>query len=323
MSAPEKLKVALYWAASCGGCEISVLEIHEKILDVAAAADIVFWPAAIDAKYKDVEAMEVGSIDLCLFNGGIRTAEHEHVAKMLRSKSKLLVAYGSCAQEGCIPGLANLSSREAIWDRVYHDCPTIDNPDKTLPRLTTEVPEGTLSVPEFCEALMPLNRVVAVDYYVPGCPPTGEQTWNVLKAIVSGAELPPRGSVIGAGEKTVCDECPREKKEKRVKRFYRPFEIIPDPKTCLLEQGIICCGPATRSGCDGRCVRSNMPCRGCYGPAPGIEDQGAHMMTAVTSIIDSDDPDEIESIVNQIVDPVGTFYRFSLADSLAPRRNKR
>jgi len=59
----EKLKIAFYWAASCGGCEVAVLDINEKILDVVAAADIVFWPVAIDIKYKDVEAMPEKSID--------------------------------------------------------------------------------------------------------------------------------------------------------------------------------------------------------------------------------------------------------------------
>ena len=115
MSGTAKPKFAMYWAASCGGCEIAVLNIHEKILDVDANFDVVFWPVAMDAKYKDVEAMEDGSILLTLFNGGIRNDENEHIAKLLRQKSKILVAFGSCANEGCIPGLANLSdSREIV-----------------------------------------------------------------------------------------------------------------------------------------------------------------------------------------------------------------
>jgi F420-non-reducing hydrogenase small subunit len=68
-----KPKIALYWAASCGGCEIAVLDIGAKILDVTENAEIVFWPVAMDIKYKDVEDMGDGSIDICLFNGAIRT----------------------------------------------------------------------------------------------------------------------------------------------------------------------------------------------------------------------------------------------------------
>src|SRR4030042_791083 len=107
-----KPKVALYWAASCGGCEIGQLEIGEKILKLAEAVDIIFWPVALDVKYKDVEAMPEKGIDVCLFNGGIRNSEQEHMAKMLREKSKVMIAYGACAYEGGIPGLANLFNRQ-------------------------------------------------------------------------------------------------------------------------------------------------------------------------------------------------------------------
>src|SRR4030066_2468054 len=114
----NKLKMAFYWAASCGGCEIAVLDINEKILDVVNMADIVFWPVAMDVKYKDVEAMADKYIDICFFNGSVRNEEQEHMAKLLRKKSKTLVAFGSCAQEGCIPGLANLHDAKKILGTV-------------------------------------------------------------------------------------------------------------------------------------------------------------------------------------------------------------
>ncbi len=119
MSANAKPKFAMYWAASCGGCEIAVLNIHEKILDVDANFEVVFWPVAMDAKYKDVEAMADESILLTLFNGAIRNDENEHLAHLMRKKSKILVAFGSCACEGCIPGLANLSNPADIFQAAY------------------------------------------------------------------------------------------------------------------------------------------------------------------------------------------------------------
>lgn len=112
----SKPKVAFYWAASCGGCEISVLDIGEKILDLAEAVDIVFWPCAIDIKYNDVRKMANQSIDLCLFNGAIRTSEKEEMARLLREKSKILVAYGSCAcATHSLPGSMPLLVH--IWDK--------------------------------------------------------------------------------------------------------------------------------------------------------------------------------------------------------------
>jgi len=88
-----KGKLAVYWAASCGGCEIALLSINEKLLDVAAAFDVVFWPCATDGKVRDVEQMPDDSVDVCLFNGGIRTSEQEYMAHLLRRKSKVLVAF--------------------------------------------------------------------------------------------------------------------------------------------------------------------------------------------------------------------------------------
>ena len=132
---------SLYWAASCGGCEIAQLEIGDKILKLAEAADIVFWPVAIDAKVHHVEAMEDKSIDLCLFNGAIRTSEQEYMARLLRRKSKVLVAFGSCASEGCIPGLANLHTRAEIFDNSYQETASTENPDRVRPQVKTEMTE--------------------------------------------------------------------------------------------------------------------------------------------------------------------------------------
>jgi F420-non-reducing hydrogenase small subunit len=98
-----KPKLALYWAASCGGCEIAVLDINEKILDVDENFEVVFWPVAVDAKVKDVEAMADGEITLCLFNGAIRTDDNAFMARLLRQKAKVLVAFGSCASKGASP----------------------------------------------------------------------------------------------------------------------------------------------------------------------------------------------------------------------------
>ena len=123
-----------------------------------------------------------------------------------------------------------------------------------------------------------------------------------------------------ASDKSLCDECERTKEEKKITRIYRPHEIIPDPEKCLLEQGIICLGPATRGGCGSRCIKANMPCRGCFGPPPGVVDQGAKMLSALASILDVKDEAEIAKMVEEIVDPAGTFYRFAMSKSMLKRK---
>jgi len=163
-----------------------------------------------------------------------------------------------------------------------------------------------------------------VDYFIPGCPPQSFQVAATLIAIIdilkTGKELPPKGTVLGADSKTCCDECPRERKEKKIKEFFRPHEIIPKEDECLLDQGILCMGPATRSGCGALCVKANVPCRGCYGAPANVIDQGAKMISALSSVIDATSPEEVKRIIDKIADPLGTLYRFTLAASTFRRK---
>ena len=290
----KKLQLAFYWAASCGGCD-------EKILDVIKIADILFWPVAIDYKYKDVEAMEDNHIDVCFFNGSIRTEEQEHIAKLLRKKSKILVSFGACAVNGGIPGLGNVANKKQIFDVSYLNNPSTD----------------------FYDTVKTLDQTVDVDYFLPGCPPTPDQIMTAVGAIAEN-KLPPKGSIIGP-MKSVCDECRFEKSEKKIKEIKRIYELEKFEEKCLLEQGVICLGPATRGGCDARCLDANMPCTGCGGPTPNSLDQGAKMMSALASILGIEGEEkmteeEIQTLIDKVVDPIGTFYKYTLPSSLINRR---
>jgi len=330
-TAKTKPKLAMYWAAACGGCEVSILNLGEKLLMLERIFDIVFFPCIADFKRADVVNIGDGSIDLCLFNGAIRHSEDVEMAQLLRAKSRLLVAYGSCAHEGCVPALANLGTVRATFDSVYLRNPSTDNPDGTIPRPVTRAHEGNLTLPTLCDSVRALDQVVPVDYVVPGCPPEPPRVWEALQcfvaAFVSDTELPEPGSVLGAESMAVCEECPLTRNERKIQRFFRPHEITPDPETCLLEQGLVCMGVATRAGCGALCPQVSMGCRGCYGPPQGVEDQGAKAVAAFSAIIetDSDNQDEealqrqIDACVSTLVDPAGTFYRFSMAHSLLHR----
>jgi F420-non-reducing hydrogenase small subunit len=320
----EKLKLAFYWAASCGGCEIAVLDINEKILDVVNIADIIFWPVAMDIKYKDVEAMQDKYVDICFFNGSVRTEEQEHMAKLLRQKSKILVAFGSCAHEGCIPGLANLHNRNEIFEKAYLKSQSTVNPDGVIPQTKFEAKEGVLKLPEFYNTVKTLDQTVDVDYYLPGCPPPVKLIANAVAAIAEN-KLPPKGAVL-APLKSVCDECPRTKENKSISTIYRVYEKVPEPEQCLLEQGIICMGPATRGGCDAQCLTVDMPCTGCGGPCPNVPEQGAAMISALAAILGLEEEkekyteEEVEKLIRQIKDPIGTFYMYSLPSSILRRK---
>ncbi|MHA1940499.1 MAG: NADH-quinone oxidoreductase subunit B family protein [Candidatus Hodarchaeales archaeon] len=315
-----KAKIAFYWAASCGGCEVAILDTDEAVLDVTAKADIVFWPFAIDIKYKDVYAMEDKSIDVTFFNGAIRNSEAAHIAQVLRKKSKFLVAFGSCANFGGVPSLANFHTKDTIFDRVYNTTPSTTNPAAIYPQTSFQTEEGEVNIPDFYDKVFTLDDIVDVDYFLPGCPPTKKWILAGVTAFLTG-ELPPKGSVL-AEEFALCKECPREKPEQHsVSEFKRVWEVMDiDFEKCLLEQGIICMGPATRAGCEARCITVNSPCRGCYGAPPNILDPGAKMISVLGSILDETDESKAEVIIEEIPDLAGTFYEFTLGKSIFARR---
>lgn len=315
----SKLKVGMYWAASCGGCEIALLEIAEKILDLIQVADIVLCPCIMDTKYDDIRAWPDGYMDVCMINGGMRNSENVEIARLLRQKAKVVVAFGSCANEGCVPALGNLYPTQSILDRAYLEAPSNDNPQSVMPKGGHhKVPEGEIELPHILDALHALDGVIDVDYHLPGCPPTEKQIWAVLMAVATG-KLPPKGSWVGCGNKSVCDECPRTKRNTRIQGFQRPHLGKPEPDWCLLEQGFVCLGPVTRNGCEARCINANMPCRGCYGAPSHTVDQGAAMISAIGSLLGADNEDAARAMASGFVDPAGTVYRFSMAKSLLGR----
>jgi F420-non-reducing hydrogenase small subunit len=316
----SKPRVGFYWCASCGGCEEAVVDLAEEILGVVEAVDIAFWPVALDFKRSDVEAMPDGHLAVTFLNGAIRTSEQEEMAELLRRKSQVLIAFGSCSHLGGIPGLANQHDRESIFDRVYVTAPSME-PGGTLPAERTAAPEGTLTLPAFRDTVRTLDQVVDVDYYLPGCPPPVRLVRAALQAILAGS-LPERGAVL-APDVALCEECPRKttKPERpMVKEFRRPHEIEIDPETCLFAQGLLCLGPATRAGCDAACVAGNMPCTGCMGPTGNVRDQGAKALSAVAALLDASEPAAVSARLAAVVDPVGTFYRYSLPASFLHRR---
>jgi F420-non-reducing hydrogenase small subunit len=316
MSPNGKLQVGMYWAAGCGGCDISLLEIGERILDLLEIADIAFWPCIADFKVADVAAYPDRYIDLCFVNGAIRNSENEAIARLLRAKSATLVGYGSCAVDGGIPALANLSSPRQIFATIYHELPSTVNPGGAEPVPESKTAFGPLEIPHFHPAVRRLRDVVRVDYEIPGCPPQADEVWETIVALSSGAVPASNGAVrVGCTNRSVCDECKLPKRQQRIGAFRRLHTFRPEPGWCLLEQGVLCMGPATRGGCGALCPSAGTRCEGCGGPAAGVEDQGAAMAGALGSLLASITEDEAAALMAQVVDPVGTFYRFSMASS--------
>jgi F420-non-reducing hydrogenase small subunit len=319
---PEKPKVAFYWCASCGGCEEAVVDLSEGILDVVAAVDIVFWPVALDFKRRDVEAMADGSIAITFLNGAVRTSEQMEMAHLLRRKSQLLVAVGSCSHLGGVPGLANLFDRDSILDEVYVLSPATVNTERKLPTVHYGHKGDSVDLPAFYQSVHALSRVVDVDYCIPGCPPTPKMFRGALQTLLSG-ELPRKGTVL-APDHALCEECPRKDskpEDLQLSEFSRPQQMLVDEQKCLLAQGLLCMGPSTRAGCEALCIQGNMPCSGCCGPTSRVKDQGAKILSALAILVKGREDSEIRSMQASIPDPVGSFYRYSLPASLLRKRH--
>lgn len=318
-----KPKVAFYWCASCGGCEESVVDLAEDVLKVVEAVEIVLWPVALDFKRADVEALPDGEIAVSFINGAIRTSEQESMARLLRKKSKLVIAYGACACLGGIPGLANLTEKEAILDYVYRLFPSAADGTNIRPQLHVAAPEGELELPEFRDSVKTLDQTIDVDYFVPGCPPTPKITLKAVETILSG-KLPEKSSVL-AGDRALCYECELNstKPEKLlVKELKRPHQVMIDRDKCLLAQGLLCLGPVTRGGCEAPCIKGGMPCTGCFGPVARVRDYGGKALSAIASLVDLTDEKSAAQVFESIPDPAGTFYRYSVPASLLAGKRK-
>ena len=316
----DKPRIAFYWNASCGGCEEAVLDLDEHVLGVLDRVEVVLWPVALDHKRKDVEALPDGSIAIAFLNGAIRLEEQAEWARLLRRKSRRIVAFGACAHTGGIVGLGNLAGRDEILETAYRALPSVANPEGTVPGRTAGAGGPEAALPALLPAAVPLSRVVEVDYVVPGCPPSPPVVARAVERLLSG-DLPPRGAVLAPPE-ALCEVCGR--RDSRPERLELTAladlaTTAPDPATCFLAQGIPCMGPATRRGCEPGCLGANMPCRGCFGPTDLAPDPGAAMLSATASLLRGD-PAGLARLAGQVLDPAGTFFRYGLAASTLPGR---
>lgn len=314
----SKKKVAIYTATGCRACENTVLDIHYQVSALSRHFEILFWPYVLGSQQDDLENTE--DLDFSFYAGAVCSTSDRQAAIRLREKSQIMVAIGACASFGGMPGLADLRTRE--------------NPE-SFSEDTRDLPDGVPSLPGKEPQVSALSQVVDVDYDIPGCPPTQNLVWaaiqafsgwsastsnlsyaasrlpeSIAQAIVSGI-LPPQKSMF-AGQKAVCASCSRIKEEKKFSSAKRPYENYEATGRCLLEQGLICQGIATREGCGGICTGAGLPCRGCFGKPPAVYDPGAKMVSAISSTFDCEKAGEIQKIVEKFNDLTGTFYRYNL-----------
>jgi len=295
----KKVTVATVWLQSCSGCHVALFDLHEDFIPFAGQFDILFSPV-IDIK-------EVPEVDIAVVEGSVANTDNEELLKTVREKSRMLVALGTCACFGGIPGLRNLYHTREVLERGYV---------KTESTVEGKTPDAS-EIPALLPQVMALDQVVKVDAYIPGCPPLTSVIKEDLAQLV-------KGKIPKMKTRNLCEECSRKKEKLLVQNrdfltdtVLSPHELdVIDPERCFLEQGVLCMGPATREGCDTRCIKGNMPCRGCMGPTPDALEQGSKIINALASVL------PVAGLMFQ-EDIVGAGYRYSLPKSILPHTIKK
>ncbi len=237
----EKVRLNTEWLCDCGGCHVAIVDLHEKILNVFDSVEILKCPVLTDEKgYPEA--------DIGIVTGSVRTEHDRQAAVAMRKSCKTIIAFGTCAVYGGLHGAGLAHTREEIMDCVYKKSPTTK---------TDFVPNNSISSLE--KMVIPIDEVIDVDLYLPGCPPHAHFIFESLNTLVSGKE-------IHAGQETVCAGCKRVMKKTDVATIKSSYEGLPEEDVCFLSQGYICQGSVTLDRCLAPCPNHGMACSGCAGP---------------------------------------------------------
>ena len=263
----SEVTVNTEWLSDCSGCHVAVVDLHEKILSVLQSISIQRCPVLTDIK--DYPDARVG-----LVSGAIRNEHDRHAALEMRKSCDIIVAWGSCAVFGGPAGAGNIHTPAEIASAVY-----LEN------KTTVPSPPPSQEVSPLESVVSPLDSVIEVDLYLPGCPPHASFVFEALSALVEGRQ--PEVS-----RRSVCAKCKRRMEKTEVAALKSNSQGIPEPERCFLSQGYICLGSATIDRCLAPCPNNGVPCTGCAGatmqiltePNRDIRTEIAERMSRLTRI---------------------------------------
>jgi len=242
------VKVAFMQLSSCWGCHQSLVNAHLGLLDVLPALEIVYWPAVVDFKHDSLVARENGEIVVGFIEGMIRTKQDLENTKLIREKSQLIIAFGSCSCYGNVPGLANQWSINEIQSRKFMEVESAT---------TKRIPDQ--HVPGFEDKVVNVDDIIKVDAYISGCPPRTEQIVGAVLFLLGQKAFP-------MNDIAFCEDC-----------------ALKD-SGCLLDKNILCYGPVTSIGCSLKCTSRGDPCVGCMGPAKNVFNKASKLLEMTKSL---------------------------------------
>jgi len=291
-SPAEPVPINIEWLSDCSGCHIAIVDLHEKILAVLQSVKIQRCPVLTDIK--DYPPAKVG-----LVSGAIRSEHDRHAAEEMRKSCDLIIAWGTCAVYGGIAGAGNVNSREEIFDAVYAKNKT------TTPHATPIEQVSPLEA-----TVKPLDSVIDVDLYLPGCAPHPAFVFDSLLALL-------QGRIPKATKEAVCGHCKRAMRKTDIVAINKHSAGIPDADDCFLSQGYICMGSVTLDRCLAPCPQNGVPCTGCAGatmqiltePNRDIRTEIGERMSKLTKI-------PAEDIVKEIEATSKSHYSYTMATAM-------
>jgi len=169
-----KIRLATVWLGGCAGCHMSFLDLDEFLIDLADAVELVFSPVVDVKQYPE-------NVDLCLIEGAVCNEDNLEILHQIRARTKVLVAFGDCAVTGNVPAMRNqlgLGNAENVLQRAYIES-VQNNPG---------LPQGNGIVPALLPRVVPVQEVVQIEYFLPGCPPPASRIKALVAQLLAGQE---------------------------------------------------------------------------------------------------------------------------------------
>ena len=286
----SKVTVSFEWLSGCSGCEMSTVDLHDRLLEVLDEIELVRIPILMDVK-------AYPKATLGIITGALKTVHDVHAAHAMRESCDKILAFGVCAVYGGPQGSGYAHAQGEVEKAVYQDNPTTRTqfiPDQGVPEV---LPEG----------VRPIDSEIDVDLYLPGCPPHPFYVAGALNAVING-------TAPEFGAHNVCFRCNRSMKRSDVAALRRSHDGPVVGDTCFLSQGVLCMGSVTLDRCLAPCPQHGVACTGCAGPSEyvilepqlDIRTEIAERMSRMTQIKRAD-------IVTEIEKHSKTFYAYAMA----------
>lgn len=283
-----KARVSIEWLSGCSGCELGIVDLHEKLLQVLDEIELVRMPILMDTK-EYVEA-EVG-----ILTGSLRTEHDVHAAREMRRVCKSILAFGTCPVYGGPHSSAYAHSSDELLDGAYR---------KNASTVTTTIPTD---VPKLLTRNRPIDSEIEVDLYLPGCPPDATYIFEALVSLV-------RGRQTTIGRRSVCFHCNRKMVKTETSELRRAFDGRFDSELCFLSQGCLCFGSVTLDRCMAPCMKVGVPCFSCGGPSePIILEPQKDVRTEVAMRMSHLTRIPHERIVEEIEHQAKTHFAYAMA----------